>query len=333
MTAFGAMTWNVENLFRPQQDATDDERERYRNKLGLLAGVIGELDPDAVALQEVGGEEELTDLQDALGGTYPHQAASGFPDGRGIRVAFLSKHPIEEQEDIVEFPEGPALDVHDLTADGGTEPVDRMGRGALHIRVAKEGLAVDLVACHLKSKLLSFRRPGGRTSFVPRDEEERAQVAGIALMRRAAEAVTLRVRANGLLGGDGGVPLLVLGDLNDVPEAQTSLLLTGPPGSEIGTLGFGRPDAGDDARLFNLAPLIPQERRFSRVERGRPELLDQILASVECFPAGEGGNRRLPEADSQVDFREHLPSVTDDPAEREDDVAPDHAPVIARFEL
>jgi len=333
MTAFGAMTWNVENLFRPQQGAADDERERYRKKLGLLAGVIGGLDPDAVALQEVGGEEELADLQDALGGGYPHQAASGFPDGRGIRVAFLSKHPIEEQEDIVEFPEGPALDVHDLTADGGTEPVDRMGRGALRIRVAKGGLAVDLVACHLKSKLLSFRRPGGETSFVPRDEGERAQVAGIALMRRAAEAVTLRVRANGLLGGDGGVPLLVLGDLNDVPEAQTSLLLTGPPGSEIGTPGFERPDTGDDARLFNLAPLIPQERRFSRVERGRPELLDQILASVGCFPAGEDGDRRLPKADSHVDFRERLPSVTDDPAGREDDIAPDHAPVIARFEL
>src|SRR5919107_1493524 len=144
MTAIGIMTWNVENLFRPQQGVTDEERERYRKKLGALAGVIGELDPDEVALQEVGGEEELADLQDALGGAYLHQAASGFPDGRGIRVAFLSKHPIEEQEDIVEFPEGPALDVHDLTADGGTEPVDRMGRGGLRVRVAKEDLTVDL---------------------------------------------------------------------------------------------------------------------------------------------------------------------------------------------
>jgi hypothetical protein len=153
---------------------------------------------------------------------------------------------------------------------------------------------VDLLSCHLKSKLLSFRRPGGKTSFVPRDEGERAQVAGIALMRRAVEAVTLRMRANALLeGNDARAPLIVLGDLNDVPEAQTSLLLNGPPGSEIGTLGFERPDAGDDARLFNLAPLVAPERRFSRIERGLPELLDQILASVECFPAGDDGKRRL----------------------------------------
>ena len=79
---------------------------------------------------------------------------------------------------------------------------------------------------------------------MPRDEGKRAQVAGIALMRRMAEAVTLRVRANGLLEGGVGVPLLVLGDLNDVPEAQTSLILNGPPGSEIGTPDFGHPDRG-----------------------------------------------------------------------------------------
>jgi hypothetical protein len=126
----------------------------------------------------------------------------------------------------------------------------------------------------------------------------------------------------------------VLGDLNDVPEAQTSFLLTGPPGSEIGTPGFDRPDRGDDARLFNLAPLIPLERRYSRVERGRPELLDQILASVGCFPLGETGKkRRLPEADSHVDFRERLPSVGDELGERAGDAAPDHAPVTATFDL
>ena len=96
----------------------------------MLVGVIGDLGPDAVALQEVGGDEPLADLQEALGGAYPHRAASGFPNGRGIRVAFLSRHPVGEREDVVEFPEGPALDVHDPTADGGTEPIDRLGRGA-----------------------------------------------------------------------------------------------------------------------------------------------------------------------------------------------------------
>ena len=266
MTTFKVMTWNVENLFRPKPDAEVGIKQRYQSKLDLLADVIERLDPDVVALQEIGGEngeEPLEDLQDALGGSYPHRALSAFRDGRDIQVAFLSKPTVEEREDVVEFPEGPALDIHDLDAAGNPTPIERMGRGALRVRVTKDGLTVDLITAHLKSKLLTF--PGGR--FSPRDEGERAQVAGIALMRRMAEAVTLRIWVNGLLGGAGRTPLLLLGDLNDVPEAQTSLILNGPPGSEIGTRGFDISDDGDAARLFNLAS-IPQQIASPENTRG-----------------------------------------------------------------
>jgi len=326
---FAAMTWNVENLFSPGTEAEEEERESYGRKLGLLASVIGDAGPDVVALQEIGGEDALGDLGEALGGGYPHRALSAFPDGRGIRVAFLSRYAFEETEDLADFPPGPALDVSDLTAGGGSEPVERMGRGALRVRVRKEGFLVDLLTAHLKSKLLSFPRPWG-TSFAPGDENERAQAAGVALHRRAAEAVTVRIRANGLLES-GEAPLVLLGDVNDVPEAQTSLLLNGPPGSQIGSAGFDRPDKGDASRLFNLAPLIPEGRRYSRVHEGRGELIDQILASEGLLPRGEDGARRLPSADALVDFRDGLPSVGGDPAERGGDSAPDHAPVVATF--
>jgi len=333
MTIFKALTWNVENLYRPALDASQADQQQFQQKLVLLASVINQLDPDVLALQEVGGEEPLFDLQQALGGTYPHRAISAFPDQRGIRVAFLSKLPADEPaEDIVDFPPGPALDIHNLTATGDPKPINRLGRGALRLRVTKEGLTVDLITAHLKSKLLSFPRPGG-SSFSPRDETERAQAAGVALMRRSAEAVTLRIRVNPLLKGDNPVPLLVLGDFNDVPEAQTSLILTGPPGSEIGTRGFNRPDKGDDARLFNLAPLIAPERRFSRVHYGREELLDQIFASEGLLPAGPDNHRRLPEVDSHVGFAGQLDSVSDNPSTRTAEAAPDHSPVSATFDL
>jgi endonuclease/exonuclease/phosphatase family metal-dependent hydrolase len=328
MTTFIAMTWNVENLFRPTLGADEANVELYERKLEVLARVIAELSPHVVALQEVGGEEPIQDLQEALDGTYVHRAVSAFPDGRGIRVAFLSQFAIQAPADLADFPAGPALEVRELSTTGEPRLVSRMGRGALRIRVAKEGLTVDLITAHLKSKLLTF--PGGR--FFPENEAERAQVAGLALERRTAEAVTLRMRANELLEGNARTPLLVLGDFNDVPEAQTSLILNGPPGNEVGTQAFHTRDEGDDARLFNLAPRIPEERRFSRIEQGRPELLDQILASEEFFPV-EDDRRRLQEADSHVDFRDGLPSVGGDPTQREKDVAPDHAPVTATFEL
>jgi endonuclease/exonuclease/phosphatase family metal-dependent hydrolase len=332
MTSFKAMTWNVENLFIPALEAPQPERQRFELKLALLAAVINNLKPDVVALQEIGGEEPLQALQQAIGASYPHRAVSAFPDRRGIRVAFLSKHSITQQLDIVDFPAGPALDIHDLSATGDTRPVTRLSRGALVVRVKKEGLTVDLVTAHLKSKLLSFPRLGG-SSFSPRDETERAQVAGIALMRRMAEAVTLRLRINGLLEGNNRNPLLLLGDFNDVPEAQTSLILNGPPGSEIGTLGFDRSDKGDDVRLFNLASVIVPERRYSRVHHGRRELLDQIFASEEFFPGGADHRRRLPLVDSHIDFDSQLPSISDNPSERAREIAPDHAPVSVTFDL
>ena len=115
--------------------------------------------------------------------------------------------------------------------------------------------------------------------------------------------------------------MIVLGDLNDEPAAATTQILLGPPGSEIGTSGFERPDQDDGARLWNLAPLIPEDRRFSRVFRGRGELIDHIPVShtlvqrVEQVDTGPG----------------EAPSITEDPTARRDEPASDHLPVVARF--
>jgi hypothetical protein len=37
MTQLSVMTWNIENLFRPQADASQEEQQRYQRKLTLLA--------------------------------------------------------------------------------------------------------------------------------------------------------------------------------------------------------------------------------------------------------------------------------------------------------
>lgn len=153
-------------------------------------------------------------------------------------------------------------------------------------------------------------------------------MAGIALLKRAAEAVTLRVKANELLEDNTQKALIVLGDMNDVTDAATTQILQGPSGSEIGTRGFNQRDKGDDTRLFNLAPLIPQERRYSRIHNGVKELIDHILVSQELLP---GQPRKVPVVDSFVD--NNLPSISDDPNERRGEPGSDHSPIIATFEI
>jgi endonuclease/exonuclease/phosphatase family metal-dependent hydrolase len=206
-----------------------------------------------------------------------------------------------------------------------------MGRGALRVRVSKAGFSTDLISVHLKSKLLTFPLPGGGTAFSTNDEGDRAQAAAVALMRRTAEAATVRIAANAIVADNNVNALAILGDFNDGPSAATTQIFQGPDGSELDTRGFDMPDRGDNARLWNLAPLIADDRRFSRIHRSQGELLDQIFVSEEFFPREDTGDRRIP---TQVDsIVEHIRSIGDNPAARVGEVRPDHAPVVATFEL
>jgi endonuclease/exonuclease/phosphatase family metal-dependent hydrolase len=314
---FKVMTWNVENLFRPGAGAGPDSEHVYDAKLEGLASVIKAQAPDALGLQEIGDPDALGDLVDRLDGDW-HRRVSQHPDHRGIRVAWLSPRTIADSTEIDPFP--PHLQPVQADDSGASE--GSMGRGAVAVSVESEsGRSVQLVTAHLKSKLLTF--PGGR--FVPHDEDERARFAAYALFRRAAEAATLRVWATHALGGHGDERALVLcGDLNDTPEAATTQLLLGPPGSEIGTSGFDHPDQGDRQRLWNLAPLMPDGRNYSRVNHGRRELIDHILVSAALV-------RKVDSVEAVIE--EPLPSVTSDPTARRDQPSSDHAPVAATFDI
>jgi hypothetical protein len=242
--------------------------------------------------------------------------SSELPDGRGVRVGFLSRLALGNVEHIVTS----RTAWHRCRSTTKARAWRKWGAGRSGLASRPAGARSTWSSCHLKSKLLTL--PGGR--FHARDEGERARFAGYAIYRRAAEAVTLRTYANELLDGNGrGRAVIMLGDLNDEAAAATTQILLGPPGSEIGTPGFDRPDQGDGSRLWNLAPLIPEERRFSSVFSGRGELIDHILVS-----------RALVQRVGQVDTGPGEPaSITEDPTSRRDEQASDHVPVVGRFRL
>ncbi|MEO1403494.1 MAG: endonuclease/exonuclease/phosphatase family protein [Cyanobacteria bacterium J06635_1] len=330
MVTLKVMTWNVENLFQVGSASGPKTQVDYTQKLTSLADVILRLDPDILALQEIGDVSALDDLVAQLDGRYPHIQVSNTPDRRGIRVGFLSKLTIESAEDISTFPLGSLSTITGQAEDRTTE-ITRLGRGALRILVKPlPSISLHLVTAHLKSKLLSFPGTANRSRFTPKDENERARGAGLALLRRTAEAVALRVKANEILENNAEQSLILLGDFNDVTDATTTQILQGPSGSQIGSRGFPRPDKGDDTRLFNLAPLIPIERRYSRIYRGNQELIDHIFVSQEML---SGKSRQWPKVDSHTDLADTLPSIEDRPSVRRGQPGSDHAPISAVFEL
>ena len=172
------MTWNVENLFRPD-DTDTSAADTYAAKLAYLAGLVSGTGADMVALQEIGSLGAVEDLRAALG--EPWQAVvSSHPDGRGIRVAVLARHALTEEAQIVTLPQAGLPAVPDV--DGGT--LTHLGRGAVQVDVDCGGAGLRLLTAHLKSKLLTY--PGGRR--YPRTEDERARGGGYALLRRGRRA-------------------------------------------------------------------------------------------------------------------------------------------------
>ncbi|MEV5980291.1 endonuclease/exonuclease/phosphatase family protein [Streptomyces sp. NPDC052114] len=313
-------TWNLENLYRPGGRYGPKDKAAYEAKLASLARTLTALRPNVLAVQEVGDPAALEDLAGLLEGTW-HVTLSEHADDRGIRVGFLSSLPVSVVADEAAFPEpmGP------VQVDDTGRTTARAGRGVLAVTVSTRAYFFDAVVCHLKSKLLSY--PGGR--FQPRDEGERARYGAYALYRRAAEATVVRALADRLLRGDGREhDVAVLGDLNDEAGAATTQLLLGPPGSEIGTPGYHQPDRGDAARLWNVAPLIPAEQRFSRIFAGRRELIDHVLVSRGLLDHVRSAGTGAPGAGAGA-----LPSVPDgDPAVRRDAPGSDHAPVWVRIQ-
>lgn len=344
-TPFTVMTWNVENLFPPgsftgPSSSNPVSQADFEAKINTLSNFILSLaeQPDIIALQEVGGQDDadmssLDALQQALGGAYDNRAVSGEPDSRHIRVAFISKLPLLNPIDIKDFPSGPMECVRDFNT-----VRTAMGRGALKVEVEPlPGVRVRLVTTHLKSKLLTFPRPGGGTSFSTQDEDVRAFAAGIALHRRAAEAVTVRAFLTAEMEADPTMHTIVLGDMNDWPLAATSQVFLGPADADIKS-----DDQYDSVRLFNLVDAVPvrgpvwhafldeeQAPHFTRIHDGRGEILDHIMASKKLIvPDGEFAVEVRIFNDLTADQ-----NVGDNPTARIGVAVPDHAPVMARFEL
>lgn len=101
MTRIG--TWNLVNFFRPGAAAGPTDQQAYDAKLASLAATVTAMDPDVLAVQEVGDPDALADLATAVGGSWHRQTAD--PDGRGIRVGVLSRLPLSEVTQVSAFPD------------------------------------------------------------------------------------------------------------------------------------------------------------------------------------------------------------------------------------
>jgi predicted extracellular nuclease len=189
-------------------------------------------------------------------------------------------------------------------------------RGVVEARIeARELGEIEVLVAHFKSKHpVPFRDPQGAivsngasgngtaNGTEPAPGRSRAEGELRSLVWRSAEALFVR----GLVDERHarGARVVVAGDLNDVADSVPLRALQ-----------------GND--LASCVDLVPAERRFSIVARGKRQAIDHILVSQEL-------RARLVAANFvNQGLHEHPPF---DSGEAEPTVDSDHAPLVARFE-
>jgi endonuclease/exonuclease/phosphatase family metal-dependent hydrolase len=189
-------TYNIETYL----DVPTETRPRVKSPeaKAKVRESIRAMNPDVIALEEMGTTNALLELRASLkaeGEDYPYWEHVSGAD-TNIHVAVLSKFPI--------------VAWHPHTND--TFLLDgrsfRVSRGFAEVAIqVRTNFTFTLIAAHLKS-----RRP------VPDADEAQ---------ERLGEATVLRGIVDGLLKANPDLPLVVLGDMNDVKDADSTRELIG----------------------------------------------------------------------------------------------------------
>ncbi len=195
-------TYNVRNYLMTNRQvfkapgAKPVWRENYpkpENEKSALRNIIAKVDPDILALQEMGAEPYLKEFQRDMkrlnGVDYPHTALMiGADEDR--HVAVLSKIPFQK-----------VLQHKDLSFKyfGETEVVRR---GLLEIQFKTGDLEWSLLNVHLKSK------------WTERDDDPEASE------KRESEATSVREFLKKKHPPSGKYPYLLVGDFNDTPNTK-----------------------------------------------------------------------------------------------------------------
>lgn len=254
------VTWNLKDFFDPRDE---EERAHFAARLAHLGPRLRALDPDVIALEEVGSAAVVEALLSAAGLSRHTERVLGSADARGIRNVIASRLPLDRSEvltaEVLSFPK---FHVDDAEPFPGRIP---LRRGVPHARVRAPGIGpVDVLACHFKSqRAVSLHGPTGPIE----DTTAAGRAAGElrSLVWRSAEALFVRTACDQLLEGRAEGQVVVVGDLNATPDAMPLRVLRG----------------GGAWALTDLTRAVPEAERFSIVHEGRREQIDHALATSE----------------------------------------------------
>jgi len=307
MTCLRIATLNCLNLANPGRSiypgVAPYSKAEYRDKTRWLAGLIDQLNPDILLLQEVFHEQALLDVLAQVTQTDPpllHCAPWADAQNTKPRLAMVWRRHLNMRfESIVPLPAGTEVAI---PYGGGVHA--HFSRPLLRAQLDVPGAPIPLTLfnVHLKS-----RRPEWVSGESEQDPMAWARGQMRALAIRAAEAIALRhyvIETIKHTVRSGPAPIIVAGDFNDGPEAQTTHVVAG-------TTWTPDPPALGAARLFNAYQMQTETHTpntaipFTVTHTGVAERIDHILVSGAFNPSCAGARARVVRVET---LNEHVQS-------------------------
>ena len=316
-------SFNLESLGGARDEAS------FAARLAILRPQLLRLEADLLCVQEVDGEKpaagaprELLALRRLIEDTpYAdfHLASTTSERHEGVserhNLALLSRWPVENsaqiRHDLVDAP---------LYRRRAGEPEDEapvelgFDRPILHARLTLGTRTLHVFNLHLRAPRAA-PVPGGKRKGAWLSASAWAEGYFVAAVKRAAQALELRRAVERVFDAEPQALIAACGDFN-ADDGETAL--------RIAVASEG------DTRSARLAPRVltpverslPEDRRYSVIHNGRPEMLDHILASRTLM----GGLRGV---------EVHNETLMDETVALDDADLPGsfHAPLVAEFAI
>lgn len=275
-------TFNLESLDLPPKASRP-----LAERAAVLRPALDRLRADVLCLQEVNGqhvagqpERVLAALDGLLDGTSYvgyHRAATTARGGHGVadvhNLVTLSRYPITDVREVRHelTPPLAATLVTDAPHAGSSLPLT-FDRPLLVTEIDCAGTPLTVVNLHLRSPLAAAV-PGQKLSpFVWRSIGGWAEGFYLASLKRAGQALELRLLLDRLLAEVPDRLIAVAGDFN-AEDHETPLRIAVGAEEDTGNGAL----AGCAMTVLDRA--LAADRRWSILHHGRPQMVDHILSS------------------------------------------------------
>ena len=334
-TQFSLGNCNLYNLNEPGNaiytDSDGWSQEQYDKKIDWMQRTFREMPSDVWGFQELWHKDSINTVfnhPDLAGYTClvpPTHTGQKIICGAAVKTSILHGDPTWISDFPAEYKMMAGGD--DAQSSDIAVQLDTFSRPVLHFKVKprSNGRLVSVYVVHLKSKLPSkiYYEGWYKANKDYYKKHTEAIGAGLATIRRTAEAVALRMILTEEMKNTD-TPVVVLGDLNDGHRTNTLNIITGQPNYILSGLDKG----GGDIDLYSVASLqaFRSERNvyYTHIHQNIQETLDHIMVSQEFYD----NSRKRRWAFKGMDIRnDHLNEDN-----HKADGSTDHGVVRAKFE-